>query len=97
MGKQESLKSFQVQIAELKRQEEENGKTVHFSGIDPYELVEEDKNLYEEFLFDRLDDKKLMKHINSLSFKPGNKSRKQFAGYLGNMLSIKNLDKFLRK
>lgn len=91
-NKQENLEAFRAEIAELKRLEE--GKSnVHFTKINPADLGEEDKEIYEKSLSDNLTseerNEKLEEHRNRL-LKHGNESQRRFAAYLANMISIKN-------
>jgi hypothetical protein len=91
-SKEESLKIFQVQIAELKRQEKEKGEEGNFIECNPDELEKEDKEIYEKLLSNDLNIKELRKYKNRV-MKSGNKSRIRFGDYLANIFMIKDLEK----
>ena len=78
--KQEGLDEFKAKIAELKRQEEEIGESVHFKGCNPFELEEKDKNIYERLTSGILTINEIMNYKDEL-MKNGNNSQKIFSEY----------------
>jgi len=87
------LDNFKKEISKLKKQEEEdlyeNGarKKVHFEDLNPDELNEADRVIYQMFLDKKLALKEFRTYQNELGMR-GNKSQKKFAAYIANKLFI---------
>ena len=90
----QSLIDFKKEIADLKKQEEEDfredgtRRTVHFEEINPDELNEDDRELYQKFISESLTVEELRDHQIKLS-QLGNKSQKSFVAYIANKLFIR--------
>ena len=86
------LKEFQQEVARLKASEEEEGKTAHFTHLNPEDLTEDDMQAYNDFLIKNWDSERFLaywdKIIAALQKEPTDKkikSRRDFAAYLGNI------------
>jgi len=95
-NEEEKLKAFYTEIAELKKQEETEGKTAHFKDCFPYNLEEEDKKIYEKLISNRLTVEELREYKNKLE-ELGNKSRIIFSEYISSVLQNKLFEKRPKK
>lgn len=86
-NKQESSDDFYNEIIALKKLEEKNKGTVYFEGCDPFELNEEDKDLYRRFISKNLTVKELEQYSDKLR-KSGNESQRNFVAYIANMFQF---------
>jgi len=87
---QDSLNDFYNQIATLKKQEEERG-TAYFDELNPSDLGEDDKNLYDKFLNDSLTIEELKDRYNRMMKANVKNSSGYFLAYISNMVQAKQL------
>ncbi len=90
-----SLEKFHVEVSELKRKEEEEGKTVHFQSLSPEKLTELDAAIYNKFKDGTLTFKEFSKYRNLVSEEKDNESSRHFVAYLANQ-GLYWLDKMSR-
>ena len=96
--KQMSLENFQNKMAELKKMEEMSGKTAHFPDLNPAELKEEDRNIYEKYISDNLTEEELNEYGNNLFLDLASESRKFFYYYIVNVMpQLKAVSKFMEE
>lgn len=87
------LDEFRAEVARLKKEEEESlddkgiKKTAHFDVLNPDELDESDRLIYEMLLAKQLTVKAFNIYQSQLQ-KSGNRSQREFAAYIANKLFI---------
>ena|SRR3989344_4997963 len=81
------LQNFKAEIVKLKKEEEMAGKTAHFDEVNPLELNEADRLIYQMLLDKKLTLKEFDLYRDEIS-RSGNKSQQQFAAYIANKLFI---------
>jgi hypothetical protein len=95
--KQMSLENFQSKMAELKKEEEINQKTAHFPDLNPAELKEEDRDIYEKYISNNLTEEELDEYRDKLYSEAAINSRIKFCYYIINLFTMKKLDKFIEE
>lgn len=86
-----ALDAFRAEIARLKAEETE---TAHFRDMNPDELHEEDRGIYEAFLGGALSLEAFETYRNGIQEQG---SRADFAAYLANKIAIRTMEEYLRQ
>lgn len=85
---EDALEQFHSAVLRLKQQEEAEGKTAHFEGVDPSQLVDEDRGIYEKLQAGQLEREEFEAYRDAASSRDSERSRAEFAAYMGNILQI---------
>lgn len=87
------LAEFKQEIARLKDEETKEGKTAHLLTLDPKKLESEDMKMYGMLSDKDRPIEEVVKYFNGyraiLKIIEANKSRKEFAAYIGNLIQIR--------
>lgn len=86
-----SREAFRREIAQLKAEETE---TAHFREIHPEDLTEEDRDIYQAFKSDTLPLETFEQYRARIQEEG---SRANFAAYIGNMLMIREYERYLSR